>query len=235
MSRINRCAAAFGVLILGTAIAIEFGTPTHAKAKIPYADDRKVSDEFFNNPENFSASNCDRGTWDLMHQAAQYIYSDNLPPSNIDDDLARARQIDQCAEKADKQRNQLILSLGKLSIDNRKEIEALGESRYSRPDAEAGARALLNIESTTTKQSLFLDWYMTQESILTLADNASRMFRNHAAETRYRNLVERYNALANSLANVRLAQGSSFPIQPLPLHCEASTNSATHVTEMNCQ
>ena len=116
-----------------------------------------------------------------------------------------------------------------------KEITALGEARYSHPDAAAGAKAILNIETNTGKHTMFLDWYMTQESVLTFADEASHMYMNHADETRYRNLVERYNTLANSLTNVRLAQGSNFPIQPHTLHCESSTNPVTHTTQLDCQ
>jgi hypothetical protein len=142
----------------------------------------------------------------------------------------RAEQIDKCAEKADKERNRLIQIVNRLNNDNRKEIASLANYGANVPPL-----VLSNIDSNNTKISLFLDRYMTQQIVYEYAHNASQMYMNHADETRYRNLVERYNALANSLANVRLAQGSSFAIQPRPLHCDTSTNHVTGITQMDCQ
>jgi hypothetical protein len=239
MNRINGNTMISRILILCAALAIQFSAPIRTGAQTPSgqagAEDLKTVDDFFNNPDNLSLSNCDKATWNLVHQAARTVYTHNLPPSSIDDDLTRVEQIDKCAEKADKERNNLIQILNQLNQKNMKEIAALGETRYSHPDAEANARALFNIESNTSKHDMFLDWYMTQQIVYVFAHNASQMYMNQAYETRYRNLVERYNALANSLANVRLAQGYSFAIQPRPLHCDASTNSATGVTQMDCQ
>jgi len=64
---------------------------------------------------------------------------------------------------------------------------------------------------------------------------AYSLYSSQSQETRYRDLVTRYNALAESLATVRLAPGYHLPIQPHSLHCESHTNSVTGMTEMDCQ
>ena len=221
------------VLALSAVLISQISIPAHAQSQTLSASDLKSIDDFFNSSENFSSSDCDRETWNMMHQAARTMYSSDLPPSNVHDDIVRAEQIRKCELKADKAAMNLMLNIGRLNQSNKKEIATL-ENLYSNPDAQASVRAISDIESNTTKHILFLDWYLTQRTISQFADSASRMYSQHADDTKYKNLVERYNALTDSLANVRLAQGSSFPIQPRPLHCEAKTD-FLGVTRMDCE
>ena len=93
------------------------------------------------------------------------------------------------------------------------------------PGAEAAKALAENIFKKQREYRELLYKGGVLQDIIGFAELASRKYLDHAEQARYRNLVERYNALANSLANVRLAQGSSFPIQPRALHCESSMNS----------
>jgi hypothetical protein len=231
MSKINRNKTGLWILILCASIVASMGTPAQAGAQALSSDYQRNTDEFFNDPNNFLLSNCDKPTWNIVHQAAYAAYAKNLPQSSAEDDVARASQINKCIEKADQVRRELILDLAKLVHDNGKKIAALG----SGAGTEINVLTYLDLTSNATQQTNSLESYMTQDTILTFEENAERLYMDHAGETRYRSLVERYNALANSLANVRLAEGSRFPIQPRPLHCDERTNTVTHVTQMDCQ
>jgi hypothetical protein len=197
-------------------------------------EDVKTLDEFFNDREHLSLSGCSESTWDLIHQAVRVsIQGQELPPSSVDGDLARSEQTDKCFHIAYDAKIDLMKSLNKFNRANKNEIISLGD--YTHPDINAVPLVISNIDSNNTKISLFFDWFATLQSVIDFAKQSSEMYFNHAEQTRYRNLVERYNALANSLANVHLAQGSSYPIQPRALHCESSMNSATGVTRLDCQ
>ena len=114
-------------------------------------------------------------------------------------------------------------------MNQAKEIGACFETA-----SDKRSQAFKEIRKELHNDLLFNEYYGASTAAL-LAATAQNTYFSHADETRYRNLVDRYNALANSLAKVQLAQGSSFPIQPRALHCESSTNPATHVTQLDCE
>jgi hypothetical protein len=133
------------------------------------------------------------------------------------------------AARSNLQNQNLPESSPQTDMARAKEIGACFETASNNRD-----QAFKEVRKELHNDLLFNDYYGASTTAL-LAATAQNTYFSHADDIRYRNLVDRYNALANSLANVRLAQGSSFPIQPRALHCESSTNPATKITQLDCQ
>ncbi len=183
-----------------------------AFAQIPTVSERaadlKTISTFFTDSNNLSLSGCDREAWELIYKAAQMnMQTEEVSLSSARDDGARADKVTDCFRVASEKERQTYQSLYKRLQDrNNDDLNVV----------------LLRDDGTLNSIKIF-------------AEQAYKLYSGRAEETRYRNLVERYDALVNSLARVRLAEGSSFPIQPRPLHCESSTNPATGITQLNCQ
>src|SRR5579863_816685 len=201
-------AIAFSMLVLCTGI-----TSVQARAQTTQAraEDQRTLEEWFSDPSNLSTSGCDSATWNIMREAMRAATQRReLPPSTIDDDLARSDQAFQCYQKASDAKLEMEKALASVNRDTKKRIASFGD--YNQVDAKIDPFAISLIDSDATKISLFFDEIMTLDTAIDMARQAADMYARNADETKYHNVVERYNALANSLANVRLAQGSSFPI-----------------------
>jgi|HubBroStandDraft_4_1064222.scaffolds.fasta_scaffold07721_5 hypothetical protein len=179
-------------------------------------------DEFFQDSDKAALSGCDATTWTVIHLAVRAaIQEQELPPSSIDNDSAWNNQIQQCLNTVkDKSRSNQVEFYKSLQNPEVADI-----FKTTVPGAEAAKALAENIFKKQREYRELLYKGGVLQDIIGFAELASRKYLDHAEQARYRNLVERYNALANSLANVRLAQGSSFPIQPRALHCESSMNS----------
>jgi hypothetical protein len=238
MNRINGNAMASRILILCAALAIQFSAAICTKAQTPMTpalrvEALKTMDDFFNDLHNLALSGCDQPTWTVIYQTKRTEMQGELSPSSFDDDMSRVDQIMRCFHTASDKELAMFKELFHGLGEDGKGLAIFGDP--SAPDTSAIRPMALNILANWRKNISLLQDYVNLQQIVSFAEEASQTYLDHASEARYRNLVARYNALANSLANVRLAQGSSFAIQPRPLHCDASSNPYTHVTQMDCQ
>ncbi len=186
------------ILVLGAILIAEIGIPVHANTQKLSAQARaeslKTLDEFFNDPNNLTLSGCDSATWAAVRLAEQTaIQEQELPSSSADNDLARNNQIQQCFNiVTDKWRSNEVEFYNRLHAQA-KELTDIYKNTVPGPEA---AKALAeNISSKHREYSDLLDKNGSLQDILSFTTQASRMYVNHADQTRYNNLVERYNAL----------------------------------------
>ena len=206
-----------------------------ANAQTTSQTDAKTIDEFFTDQSKLALSGCDSSTWEAIHAA---IRSDlgvqPLPESTPKADYNEVDQLTQCLLIVNRKKNQAFLDFRQSITKTSDEIASGDIMRYAQNSQLAGELTFKVLKDGRTNTD-FLMTYGDLTSIESSIREAEATYISHAEKTRYNKLVEKYNSLANSLTNVRLAQGSSFSIQPRALHCESSTNPATQVTRLDCQ
>jgi hypothetical protein len=215
---------------ISVAIVIVFALSVAAQTT--KQNDLKTLNEFFNDPYKQKLSGCDLSTWESMHRAIEAGLTSSPLNSDSQTDFETARQISQCEDIVSQKHDEAFLDLHKAIRKTPDEINSGDIFRYSK-DPTLAAKLSMGILGDEDGNLTLLSEYNDLGIMYALTLNAKASYINHAQELKYRALVERYNALANSLANVRLAQGSSFPIQPHALHCESKTD-FLGVTRMDC-
>lgn len=184
-------------------------------------DELKELDEFFDNQYLLRFSGCDQAVWTAIHQAVRAdLLGQTLPEPAVGDDKKLVDSIAHCYQSiADKARQA-----------NKELADSLIKSRRNNRDAEKYGNLLFVFVNEDVERNLrLLDHYITLNTMEAFAIEAMKSYESHADDTRYRNLVARYNALVDATKTAHL------PTQPQHLHCESSTNPVTHVTQMDCQ
>jgi hypothetical protein len=219
-------------MLLMVATAVLFSTVAFAQTQ---TQDVKDTDDFFSDPHFQVLNGCDRPTLEAINTAVRAnLQLQELPPASVEADTDRGLQIGTCYQTVTQKRTQVFNELLDGITKTSKEVDSDDAFRYAR-DPKLAASLALQVSDDGTKNSGLLFAYNHLVLLGNFALEAMTSYYNHASDTRYRNLAARYNALANSAANVRLAQGSTFLVQPRALHCESSTNPITRVTQTDCE
>lgn len=208
-----------------------------ARTQVPsqaQAEELKAIDELFNDPSNLALSGCEQSTWIATHEAIRAdVGVQELPEASAEADFAKMHRIIQCHEIVSRNEIQAHRNLLNSVTKMGDEVNPGDKDifRYSK-DASLAGILVLDIMENSRANLRLLSKYSVLVAIKSFVAEAEQSYLNHAEQTRYRELAARYNALVNFI-NVKAA----LPInqRPVPLHCEWSTNPATHITQMDCQ
>lgn len=226
---------ALSILMLTAAFAIVDETvPIFAKPDPQRDDFPEETDNLFNNSHLQVFSGCDQQAWEDIHQAvrADLPGAKELPRYSQDEDITRMNRIFKCVQTVTEKQEQSYKELASQFIG----MDARALKVMSDPSNPSAAMGLaIQVIGDRKKNSELLDNFVTLGIIKSDAELAHNAYSSQADETRYRDIVGRYNALVAMLANARLAQGYSFPVRPNELHCSSRTNSVTGEAQTDCQ
>jgi len=157
---------------------------------------------------------CDAHTISLVRETAlTLVREQELPSISRDENLRRIQQLVECGEKMVKKEKIARFYLDesiKISLPKSTEtwLKDYQNMNYFREDIDS-ALMLYEIQSTGIKYRELVD--------------------------RYNGLVEHYNELESRLAREQSGSAPPNVTKQNQLHCTASTNPVTHVTDMDCR